>query len=490
MELGFVHDFLQGKAEVDPKELYIAVKTVFESFVELEDPVAYDFLTIWTLGTYFVQCFSSFPYLYIGGMKQSGKTKLLTVLKELCFNAGFSTDLSTSALFRFTDTYRGTLLMDETEDLANPERKQAFRSILLNGYKKGVEVQRTNPNTLSLEFFEVYGAKALANIAGIEDILEDRCISLIMKRAKNFQILNREVPIGDLVFQKIRDSLYIFFLTHFNVFNDVNWVHVIGEAEKAGICGRELEIWKPILVLASFFEKFFNGLFREILNFAKKKIEEKKAENITESADFILVRVLLELVEADGYYKLGDIKKKMADMYEDEQKWLNEKWLGRALKRLGFTQKRRIGKGREYFLAKDKVKDLAERLGVVSVVSVVTEKETVEEKNGLSHGLSVVCVVSDVSKRGGLEKPSGISELTELTELTALVKGGGLEKQSLGDLLREFRQKYPDNFNNVEFYQFFVNTKGLTKEETSRLLKSLIDNGEIFPTYEGVWKWA
>jgi len=113
---------------------------------------------------------------------------------------GFSGNLSTSSMFRLIQNSRCTLLIDETEKLANPERAQDFRGLLLCGYKKGEFVfraEKTRKDRYKPESFEVYSPKMLANIRGLEDVLEDRCITIIMKRAKNPRILNAEINLND-----------------------------------------------------------------------------------------------------------------------------------------------------------------------------------------------------------------------------------------------------------------------------------------------------
>ncbi|MCS7113809.1 MAG: hypothetical protein N0A00_00095 [Candidatus Bathyarchaeota archaeon] len=113
-----------------------------------------------------------------------------------------------------------------------------------------------------------------------------------------------------------------------------------------------------------FFDKHFNRLFKRICEFAEEKSQEKFVENMTETLDYILVQTLVKLVTENGYYKVKIIKEAMASNFDEPQKWLTTKWVGNALRRLGFTEKRRFGSGYEYFLSKDKVADLAERLGV------------------------------------------------------------------------------------------------------------------------------
>jgi hypothetical protein len=112
--------------------------------------------------------------------------------------------------------------MDETEKLQNPEREIDFRNMLYAGYKRGALVYRTHKDTLKPEPFEVYSPKALANIRGIEDVLEDRCITIILKRGKNLDIVNREIPLESEVWQQIRDMLYIFYLSYFHEFSELS----------------------------------------------------------------------------------------------------------------------------------------------------------------------------------------------------------------------------------------------------------------------------
>jgi len=444
-----IKQFLDGKAEVDPEELYIAIKTAFEEYVEFEDEVCYDFVTLWSIGTYFFHIFNSYPYLYIGGMKQVGKTKLLTQLERLCFNARFSTDITTSALFRSIENWRCTLLLDETENLANPERNLAMRSVLLSGNKKGGVVFRVNPNTLQVETFEVYSPKALANIKGVEDVLEDRCITHFMKRGKRKEIINREIPIASGVWQEIRDLLYIFYLEYAHELSELG---ACSELQERGglekLSARELELWKPVLVLALFFDRYFEGLFDRILEFAVKKSEEKKVENLTETLDLILVKALLSIVESDGFYKVSDVRNVMAEYFDEPQKWLTSKWVGNTLRRLGFTEKRRVGKGVEYHLTVKSVKDLAERLGIL--------KEETNKKE---------------------DEPLVIDLSNDWSAITKAV-------------YESFRKHYNQSFNNVEFYHYFVNKFGIPEKEATNLFKQLVNDGFIFSTYEGVWVWT
>jgi len=352
-----IQAFLNGEATVNPTEVYEMIKTAWKTYLEFEEEVVYDFLTLWTVGTYFFHLFNSYPYVYIGGLKRSGKTKVLTVASLMAFNAIFSNNLSTSSIFRLIQSGHCTLLMDETEKLSNKERASELRNLLLSGYKKGAKVYRTEKTSkdrLVPEAFEVYSPKMIANIRGLEDVLEDRCITIIMKRGKNKEILNSEPLVNDPMWQNIRDALYTLYLTYFSELRELS-EHCVYSGND--IAERELELWKPIFTLAKFFDPTLpptsqsseSSLYSLMVEFAKRKCKEKKIENMTETGEYILVQTLIQMVDENRYYKVKEIKEAMAKNFDEEQKWLTTAWVGRALRRLGFTDKRRVGTGYEYF---------------------------------------------------------------------------------------------------------------------------------------------
>lgn len=195
---------------VNPVEVFEKLIEILKKYIEFDDPRYYVLVAAWIIGTYFHKRFSCFPYLFINAVKRSGKTKLLTVLSLLTYNAVFSANMSTSSLFRLTQSAGATTLADEQEDMNDPERKADFRSLFNAGYKRGTVVYRTEkgPNDTYVPTpYDPYSPKGLANINGLEDVLEDRCISLTMKRGRNRKVINRDVPLDDVVWEEMRDAL-------------------------------------------------------------------------------------------------------------------------------------------------------------------------------------------------------------------------------------------------------------------------------------------
>lgn len=403
-----VKAWLEGQAKVEPGAVYEKVKMIFEKYIEFDEPVLYDFVTLWSIGTYFFFLFPAYPYLYIGGIKRSGKTKLLQILKEVCFNAILSGDMSTASLFRLVQSGRCTVLLDETEELSNPETKESIRRMLLNGYKRGGVVFRTDKDTGVPEAYEVYSPKAMANIRGLEDVLEDRTIPIVLKRGKKTEIVNSEIKPEDTVWQEIRDMLYLLILSRFS---EVCVVCEVSEDEGEGaLKERERELWRPILCLAKYFDQWHGGLYSRILEFAKKKAEERLVENMTETGEYLLVETLLNIVKQDGFYAVKDILNTMSQRFDETQKWLNTKWVGRALKRLGFTEKRRIGTGVEVKMTVAQVEDLAERLSLLSKAPSGRYSQTTQTAQ------TTLMTIKEEEKR--VATPSGVGhDVERLVEL-------------------------------------------------------------------------
>jgi len=354
-----IRQYVEGNATpVDKSMLFNIIKQKFAQYIDLPDNRLYDFLTLWSIGTYFFPLFNTYPYVYVGGVSQSGKSKLLTLCSCICFNSIPSANMSVACIYRLIQNARCSLFIDETEQLSNRRRAGEFRNILLCGYRRGQNTYRnirTPDGNYEPRAFEVYSPKMIANIEGLEDVLASRCITIIMLRSLNEEITNREIDIDDPVWEEIRDAVYPFLMR--------NWREVgqtYTELENTtSLRNRDWELWKPILSLAKFFD---DEIFERMKRLAIEKTEENHIEqlNIDET---VLVEVLLSMVDEDGYYSLRDITNQMRILLEYGT-WLNERRVGNLLRRLGFSNRRRVGSGTQYFLRVSEVMDCAQRLGI------------------------------------------------------------------------------------------------------------------------------
>jgi len=251
--------------------------------------------------------------------------------------------------------------------LSTRYRAQSFRNILLSGYRKGLRTyrnRRTSDGNFIPESFEVYGPKMLANIEGLEGVLESRCISIVMQRGLNTGITNREVDVTGPEWQELRDLIYPFLLT--------NWqeVKAIYDAfnNETELTNRNWELWKPIIALAKFFDgENSSTLYEEMVALASEMAEERRRISFSTSPENVIVEVLCSIVTQDGYYSLRDIKAAVLDSFPDWEHWISERHIGGLLRRLGFSSFRRIRIGYEYFLTLAEVQDCARRFGISAI---------------------------------------------------------------------------------------------------------------------------
>jgi len=360
------------------------------------------FLSLWTFGTYFFPLFRSYPYVYLNGTKRCGKTTVLEVTEKIAFNAMRTGSISASSIFRLIESVRPTLLIDEQDALVNARNQPILKNILLNGYKQGNRVFRSVQKGEKVDFtvkgYDTYCPKMIANITGLEDTLEDRTVPITMLRTKNRIYGDRSQEIDyDTDWQHIRDLCYISMLY---LWKPISNFYNSFKNTTGTIMSRDWELWKPVLSLAWLCGE---DVYERMVNFAKQKSEEKLVEDVNEQHDNNLVRALLDIVDSENgeWYQVKDILEAFKKYYEDEEKtelpsgeikikkiyphWIKPTWLGRSMKRLHFKKKRTVAGKRQYFLTREEVEDLAERLGILESKETENIEEDIEEEKELKN---------------------------------------------------------------------------------------------------------
>lgn len=384
-----VMKYLEGKGYVTFQEVFKDVKDKFEYYMDFEDKRDYSLCALWSIGTYYHQMFSAFPYLYINAVFEAGKSKLLTTIGYMSFCFEPFVAPSSASFYRIIQAEKCTLLIDESEDLNKRNINMDMRTILLQGYKTGSGVPRVEERTINKEkrrfttVYNIYSPKVLANIMGIETILESRCIPIVLERTLNTIIKNRkpENPADKVTFQPIRDKLFLNQM--------LNWKKVrenydfLGdlmtgktESEEFGkevekirvnIYSRNWELWQPILALGLCVSK---EIFNEMIDLAIDTTKEKEQDQAGDNFDTMIVKVLCLLVKENDVYGLSDLVREMKN-YEGLE-YLKVKSLSIVLKRLGLRrrnfdgvlEKPRTSTKRCVRLYVEDIKKCAKKLGI------------------------------------------------------------------------------------------------------------------------------
>lgn len=218
-EMRSVVSFLNGNnPHYTLEEIFEEIKAHIKFYIQLEDENQFDIVACWIIATYFFEMFDAFGYLYLTGTKGCGKTKLLKIVASLAFNGKMNVGIKSASLFRSVHGSKLTLCLDEID--ANTLKNDTdLNELLRGGYMKGHSVPRVEKNAKTGVFevkqHELYSPKALCNITGIDDVIEDRAIPIVMVRANNEKLSKNDANVNDLKWQQTRNKLYIYMMENF-----------------------------------------------------------------------------------------------------------------------------------------------------------------------------------------------------------------------------------------------------------------------------------
>lgn len=362
---------------------YENINQILKTYCDLKEDY-YSIVSLWIIGTYIHDEFSSFPYLFINAMRGSGKSRLLKLISALSHNGKVIADLREAVLFR---TAKGsTICIDEFENVEGKE-KSTLRELLNAAYKKGTKVERMKKisgkdgERHEVETFDLYTSIAMANIWGMDEVLEDRCITLILERSNdpiktrliedfedNELILATKELLNSILVSLCRVVLlknitkgwnaYLLYndttthttiTTHNN--NTTPLQEIFKKIDKSGIDGRNIELLYPLFIIS---QALGWNLFEDVLKIGKEMVDQKKGDQFIESRDISLFDFISRMSPSVEYRPILEITrgfKEFVGEIEDDDRWVNSKWMGKALKRLNLIiSKKRVAKGREVIL--------------------------------------------------------------------------------------------------------------------------------------------
>lgn len=370
---------------------YNLIYKILDKYMDMDDKNK-RIVSLWVLGANIHNSFQSYPYLFINAMKGSGKTRLLKIIASLT-NGDILASLTEAVLFRT----KGTLCIDEFEGITR-KGNENLRELLNTAYKKGTKVKRMIKKKVLggeeqvVEEFEPYRPIAIANISGMEEVLNDRCINVIIEKSDN-QAKTRLTEVWDHEFEfkefkkainkcslcslckcsfvfriylkwnnfiytnNTNNTNYTIYTNYINNTNYTNYTtnnkevidydYLFNLIKDSSLDGRFLELGMPLFLTAYFVDK---NLLPTIIKDFENIVESKKEENLIENSDISLYDFLNQEPETDNYIFISELTNRFRQFlgYNEnrENDWCNERWMGRALKRLNLIkEKRRFGRG-------------------------------------------------------------------------------------------------------------------------------------------------
>jgi len=382
-----VPEEIKEKYHQNLKIAYDNIIKSLEEYIDLKREY-YNIIALWIIGTYFHGKFPSYPFLFFNAQKGSGKSRIMNLITFLSKDGSVMNNMTEAVLFRT----KGTLAIDEYEGV-NRKGNENLRELLNSAYKKGVKVkrmkqQKTDKGTEQVvEEFEVYRPIILANIWGMETVLGDRCVTIILEKSNKKEIVNlMEVFSEDSLLQETKKLLletsekcslcrcsfsveaykewnayikqnYTNYINNTNYTNYTNYTQLFKSINLMDLNGRELELSFPLCLVAQEIGVENSEILKITTLTLKEIFSDKKAEELVEDRDVSLIDFVSQGIENNSYLvtSLTDNFKQFLGVSDE---WINSKWMGRALKRLNLIkEKRRVGRGVQIKLNVEKAQE-------------------------------------------------------------------------------------------------------------------------------------
>jgi len=358
---------------MDKIQLCRDIKSYILKHFDLKDSREATVISVWAMGTYIYDKFNAYPRLVFYGPKQSGKSKMLTFLSQICSNAQYTIIPSTAAMFRIIQKWKPTLLLDEFNLYSSSENKEVV-AILRQGYKRGGQIPRceklrikTADGSRELQeivFYDVYCPIAFAGLTIADDQLLDRCISINLVRSNKFEIVNRSI---DPVWFDKSDSITTWDGLRKAISDTMSVTKVVESYQKLNECyvpisGRDWELWSPLLAIMHFLsDGKHTDLWDELVKYMNDYVKRKQEEDLSSFDLQILAE--LERLEDMSRFQASDVAELINQGAKTIKDQVSSHAVGHALKRLGIPYK--VSGGKKYYsLSEQEYNMLKQRFGI------------------------------------------------------------------------------------------------------------------------------
>lgn len=351
-------------------EAYKNIIDILKEYCDWRE-IYYPIVAVWIIGTYLHKSFLTYPYLYFNASKESGKSRSVRLITDLSWEGEMVNSMTEAVLFRT----EGTLGIDEFER-ASRKGNENFMELLNSAYKKGVKVKRMKKirtdkgEEQKVENFEVFRPIVLANIWGMDQVLEDRVIPMYLEKTTLNKVANLlEIWEFSPIFQQTKTILtqkcslcnvvtlrkvYVDWNRYLNNIyitsgdNNYNKLHLFNKIMDSGLKGRLLELSFPLILIA----EMINEKTLDLVMDSLKQISlEKDHEAFLDNKDVILMDMVSQEPTPTNFQSIKRITQKFREFSQSNEEWINEKWVGRAIKRMSLAkEKKRTERGIEVIL--------------------------------------------------------------------------------------------------------------------------------------------
>lgn len=149
-------------------------------------------MTLWIVHAYAHELFEVSPILVIKSpAMRCGKTTTILLLEALVPRPLVASNMTAAIVFRLVEKYRPTLLMDEADTWVAKDN-QELRGLLNSGHRRGgATAFRIEGESREPRLFSTWAPKVIASIGALAATLEDRAVTVPMRRKRKDEKVSR-----------------------------------------------------------------------------------------------------------------------------------------------------------------------------------------------------------------------------------------------------------------------------------------------------------
>jgi len=234
------------KEPVDLAQLLNDIVRVFNRYAILPKH-APEALALWVLHAWAFDAWDISPFMVlVSPEKRCGKTTILIILQYLTPRSELASNLSASAIFRYIEEQRPTLLIDEADTFVKDNEE--MRGVLNSGHTKtAAYVIRTVEigGEHKAKRFSTWAPKAIATIRVLADTLEDRAVIVTMMRKKKSEKVERLRRCDNQEFAEIRQKAVTW------TANSVKELAIADPEVSDRLNDRAADNWRPLVAIAN-----------------------------------------------------------------------------------------------------------------------------------------------------------------------------------------------------------------------------------------------
>lgn len=189
-------NIVSSQSQLTPKRVFLHLKLLIERHVFLPNEHLSSLVALWVIGGYVFKLFQAYGYLRLNGLKDTGKTTLLSIIAECGFNGVLQSQMTKASLAETVHYLSATICLDEAEEKSMSSNDE-YVQLLKGGYR--YDGSYTKMSGKRMRRLNTYSPKAIASIDPLGDeALDSRTITInTLAKPSKITLQKWDLSLGD-----------------------------------------------------------------------------------------------------------------------------------------------------------------------------------------------------------------------------------------------------------------------------------------------------